>query len=114
MLQPIEISELGKIELVPHAIIKRPISDFDGRFGIRLVKDRDDLDAFEGAELLLNGKLRFALRHYRGYPPDTTTIYLSREFDDVQEITRIVGKILRELELPSSDLSWQRADNPNL
>jgi hypothetical protein len=99
---------------VPQAIIRKPISYFDGRFGIRLVSDRDDLDMYQGAALSLNGELRFALKHYRGYPPDTMTIYLSREFDDVQEITRTVEKILRELELPSSDLSWQRADSPDL
>jgi hypothetical protein len=42
MLQPIEISELGNLELVPQAIVKKPISYFDGRFGIRLVSDQDD------------------------------------------------------------------------
>jgi hypothetical protein len=114
MLQPIEIRELRDIELVPQATIKRPISYFDGRFGIRVVSDHDDLDAYQGAALSLNGELPFALRHYRGYPPDTTTIYLSREFSDVNEITGIVAKILRELELPASAISWQRADNPDL
>jgi hypothetical protein len=114
MPQTIEIRELSKLDLIPQAIIKKPISYFDGRFGIRLIRDHDDLDQYEGAALSLDGELRFALKHYRGYPPDTTTIYLSCEFSDVQEITEIVTKILRELELPSSTLSWQRADSPNL
>jgi hypothetical protein len=114
MLQPIEISELSDIDLVPQATIKKPISYFDGRFGIRVINDHDDLDTFQGAALSLNGELRFALRHYRGYPPDTTTIYLSRELSDLAEITRTVAKILRELELPSSAVAWQRADNPDL
>jgi hypothetical protein len=113
MLRPIEIRELGNIELIPQAIIKKPISYFDGRFGIRVVSDRDDFDEYQGAALSLNGKLRFALKHYAGYPPDTTTIYLAREFSDVQEITGIVARILREFELPSSAIFWQRADSPD-
>ena len=114
MLEPIETTELCDIELVPQAIIKRPISYFDGRFGIHVVSDHDDLDTYQGAALLLNRQLRFALRHYRGYPSDTTTIYLSRELSDLNEITGIVEKILRELELPASAISWQRSDSPSL
>lgn len=114
MLRPIEIKELGNIELIPQAIIKKPISYFDGRFGIHVVSDHDDLDAYQGAALSLNGELPFALKHYSGFPPDTTTIYLSGEFRDVQQITGIIAKILSELGLPSSAIFWQRADNPNL
>jgi hypothetical protein len=114
MLRPIEIGELGGIDLIPQAIIRKPISYFDGRFGIRLVDDHDDQDKYQGAALSLNGELRFALKHYAGYPADTTTVYLSREFRDVKEITGIVAKILREFELPSSVLCWQRADDPDL
>ena len=114
MLRTIEIKELGGLELIPQAIIRKPISFFDGRFGIRVINDRDELDVYQGAALSLNDELKFALRHYAGYPPDTTTIYLSREFRDVQHIKGIVEKILRELEIPYSDISWQRADNPDL
>src|ERR1700719_872170 len=109
MLRPIKIKELGNIDLIPQAIIKKPISYFDGRFGIHVVDDHDDFDTYQGAALSLNGELRFALKHYAGYPPGTTTIYLSREFEDVAEITRIVAKIIRELQLPVEAISWQRS-----
>ncbi len=114
MLRPIKIRDLSNIDLIPQAIIKKPISYFDGRFGIHVVDDHDDFDAYQGAALSLNGELRFALKHYAGYPSETTTIYLSREFKDVEEITRIVTKIIHALQLPASAISWQRADDPDL
>jgi hypothetical protein len=114
MLHSIDFKELSNMELVPQAIISKPIASFDRRPKIVLVDGEDDFDVFRGAALSLNGDLLFALKHYRGYPDDTTTIYLPRGVTDVKEITRIVKRIVQELELPTSVIRWQRADDPNL
>ncbi len=104
------------IELVPQAIVARPISYFEKSLGISFVKDRDDLDEFEGAALLINDKLHLALKHYPGYPADTTTIYLPYEINDLAQITEIIRLVADELHISSAwigfPLAWQRSDDP--
>jgi len=114
MLRPIPLKDLDKIELVPQAIIKKPVSYFQDTLGIKFVELHDDLDVYDGAALSLNGKLPIALKHYRGHPPDTTTIYLSRELRNNGEISRIVQRIIKELKLAPDAVSWQRSDSPEL
>lgn len=111
MLRPIALKDLDKVDLVPQAILSRPISFFQSR-GIMFVQGYDDLDAYLGAALSLNDELPFALKHYRGYPDDTTTVYLPGNVENVDEITRIVQRIVTALELSRDAISWQRADNP--
>ena len=114
MLRSIPLKDFAGIHLVPQAIIRKPISYFHDSFGIEVTSDHDDLDEFEGAFLTFNGDWPFALRHYRGHPTDTTTVYLLGRYEDVRTISAMVMQILKELELPTEALQWQRSDNPEL
>jgi len=107
------MAELSGVDLVPQAIVRRPISFFARKFG-NFVEDHDDLDIYEGAAFNLDDDLCFAMKRYRGYPADTTTIYLPNEIRTVDEIAAVISRILKELEISQSFLEWQRADGPDL
>jgi predicted enzyme related to lactoylglutathione lyase len=111
MLRP--SNEFGQIEWIPQAIIKRPISYFENQFGFKFDRGSDDLDEYEEAIFSLDG-LPIALMHYRGYPPETTTVYLPFGFHDIARILQVIGAIAKELELPPDAIFWQRSDNPDL
>ena len=113
MLYPISLSELGKVDLVPQAILNKPVSYFEKR-GIHFVKGEDELDTYEGAAFLLDNNVRFALKHHPGYPDDTTTVCLAKSIHDLQQITKLVRKIVEALELSLAVIQWQRSDNPEL
>ncbi len=114
MLRTISLTELGKIDLIPQAILNRPVSYFENHHGIHFVQANDELDRYEGAALVLDNNLRFALKHHHGYPDDTTTIYLSKEIQNLQQITATVRRIVEALELPCDVIRWQRSDGPDL
>jgi hypothetical protein len=114
MLRPMPFSTVNKLDLVPQAILRKPLSYFENQLHTKVVHGEDDLDVFEGVALSLNDKLPFALKYYPGYPKNTTTIYLSAEVSDVQEISEIVRVIVRELELSDEAIEWQRSDDPDL
>ena len=113
MLRSISLSELGKVDLVPQAILSRPVSYFEKR-GVHFVKGEDELDTYEGAAFLLDNNVRFALKHHPGYPDDTTTVYLAKSIDDLHEITKLVQKIVKAFELSLAVIQWQRSDNHEL
>ncbi|HKV56238.1 MAG TPA: hypothetical protein VJN94_16515 [Candidatus Binataceae bacterium] len=113
MLTPLDFRELGKSDLIPHAVIRKPVSYF-AKQGARLVHDSDALDSFEGAAFALDGTL-FALMSRPGYPPDTTTVYLTRDFgENVEKITALIRSILKALELAPDALVWERQQDPDL
>ncbi len=114
MLRPISIKDLDKTELVPQAVIRKPVSYFQDTLGIKFVESHDDLDVYEAAALSLNGTLPLVLKRYRGHPADTTTIYLSRELRDDAEVSRIIQRIIQDLQLTPDVVYWQRSDGPEL
>jgi len=113
MLEPIPRESIAKVDLIPQAILNRPVSFFADRRNIRFFWESDDLDVYESAALRLNGT-PFALRHYRGYPENTTTIYLPREVSNVTDITSMISAIVQALELSRTEICWQRSENPTL
>jgi hypothetical protein len=112
MLKSLDMTKLGRTDFIPHAIIRKPISYFENK-GFSFVRDADNLDVYEGAAFLLDGLL-FALKHYPGYPENTTTVYLTRDLgEDVPKITASIRAILRALDLSPDALAWERRDNPD-
>jgi len=114
MLSPLPIRNLPPADFIPQAIFGRPASYFANTRRIIFIDDWDDFDRYEGAAFSLNGQLPFALKHYRGHPTDTLTLYLPSDIRDVEQITQIISAIMKELELGRDILVWQRADDPNL
>ncbi|MDB5558739.1 MAG: hypothetical protein JWQ36_1673 [Enterovirga sp.] len=103
MIRSADFSEEAEIDLLPVAIVRRPLESVIGdRAKIR--RAYDDLDWFDGADVLFEGRTRFALRHYDGHPPDTFTIYVDRA---AEKDPGAVALLLRELDLSPDLLAWQ-------
>ncbi len=110
MIEPIRSLS---VDVVPQAIIALPVEAIIGdRADVR--NGSDDLDDFEGASFKLDHEIEIALRHYRGHPKDTTTVYIDRSQDDIEKITMLIRKILREFHVPLIALQWERRNNPSL
>jgi hypothetical protein len=110
----IPFDRLPDVELIPQAIIGKSPADFARHLSAQLVSDRDDFDTFEGVALTIDNELTFALKHYRGYPPNTITIYLPRAINRLDEITNTIRTISDTLRIPTGWILWQRKDNPDL
>jgi len=106
MFRQLSLEAIAGIELVPQAIVARPISYFEKSLGIRFIKNRDDLDEFDGAALLINDKLHLALKHYPGYLP--------YEINELAQITEVIRFVADELHISSAWIVWQRSDDPDL
>ena len=103
-----QLKKFDKVEWIPQAIIRKPVSWFQKRLGLKFFEDSDNLDYFEGTLPTRVGNCSFVLRHYRGFPPDVTGIYLPRGVTDAIEIAKLIKKVMEKLSLPSSAISWQR------
>jgi hypothetical protein len=101
------------VDVVPQAIISLPVQKIVGERA-DISSGFDDFDYFEGASFKLDNKIEIAVRHYRGHPQDTTTIYIDRSEADVEQITQLIRKILSEFRVPLTALRWERRDNPEL
>ncbi len=114
MLTPVPLTELAE-DLVPQAIIGRPISYFASQFNILFTREHDDLDEYDVAALRIGSQgFVFALKHYKGYPKKTTTIYLPASVRSVSTISYVIAAIIDELQIPQSWIVWQRSDDPEL
>lgn len=109
MIRLKDLMEVRNAELLPQATINKPVSYFVEHLGANLVRGEDDLDFFEGVGLVLDDIVPFALMHYRGYPPNTTTVYLPFGIQGASEIAAIVSKIAKETDINPVHISWQRA-----
>jgi hypothetical protein len=114
MLRPVALDEIENVELIPQVVIRKPVSFFEQHLGVRFVEGRDDLDVYRGVAMSLNAALPFVLKHYKGHPPETTTIYLPIHIHDVEKISGIIRTILDELKVPLDCIEWQRSDDPTL
>jgi len=110
MIEPIRILS---VDVVPQAIISLPVGKVVGRRA-DISRGNDDLDDYEGASFKLDNKIELAVRHYRGHPENTSTLYIDRSQSDIKQITRLIRKILDELHVPLEALQWERGDNLDL
>jgi hypothetical protein len=110
MIEPIKSLS---VDVVPQAIVSVPVQKIIGRRA-QISSGFDDFDSFEGASFKLDDRIEIAIRHYRGHPKDTTTIYIDRRESDVEQITQLIRKILVEFRVPLTALQWERRNNPEL
>ncbi len=99
------------VDVVPQAVIGLPVEKVVGKRA-HISEGHDDLDFFEGASFKLDNQIEIAVRHYRGHPKDTATIYIDRREGDVKRISKLISQIMLEFHVPSAALRWQRRDNP--
>jgi hypothetical protein len=74
---------------VGHARLGRTPSFFQSERGISFIESVDGLDCFKAALLIRPDLIRVVLKQYRGNPQDSTIVYLSQDFHDVDEITAL-------------------------
>lgn len=78
-----------------------------------LIEACDDLHDFMGAAFIIDGRLPFTIKHYRGSQKDSFTIHFHRE-SDIRSVMRDVDQIMSHLEIPESSLRWDRSQDPDL
>jgi hypothetical protein len=110
MIEPIKSLS---VDVVPQAIVGLPVQTIVGHRA-DISRGFDDLDYFEGASFKLDHKIEIAVRHYRGHPKGTTTIYIDRRAADIELISQLIRKILSEFHVPIGALQWERRNNPEL
>lgn len=113
MFKPVPLSELSGIEFVPQAIVDRPISYFAEKLNVEITRGHDDFDEYEAAAVQV-GDFIVELKHYAGYPPNTTTIYLPYEIEGLARVTLLIDVVADELGISRSWISWQRSLDPTL
>jgi len=114
MLSPVPLGDLPSVDFIPQAIFGRPVSYFVKTMNIPFADNQDDFDHYQGAAFILNERVPFALKHYNGHPPDTITVYLPSDLQEIGLITETILMLMRELKLGKDVLVWQRTDNPDL
>jgi hypothetical protein len=108
MIEPIKSLS---VDVIPQAIIALPVD----KIGLKYLREEsDDFDLYEGASFKLDDKIEIAVRRYRGHPKNTTTLYIDCRERNVEHITRLIRKILKELHIPEEALQWERRQNPEL
>jgi hypothetical protein len=114
MIKQVPLKEMfSRFEFVPQAIVALPVNEIIEQFGWHGEKGHDDLDEYFGAAAWLEG-VPFTVMHYRGHPEDTSTIYLPFDIRETDKITHLISRIASEMKLPSTKITWQRKDNPEL
>lgn len=94
-------------ELVPHAIVWRPLR----YFSTYVRNDQDDLDEYEVASFDFGNQFRFDLRTYPGYQPLTVTVFLPSEIVGLQAINDALDSVLEGLEVPAKAIAWRRGED---
>lgn len=96
-------------DLIPQAEVNCSLEQLQDRLG--LIERHDDLDDFTGGAFVVDGTLEFTLKHYKGSPSDTFTVYLPKRTENIRDG---VARILSSLDLPLSSLTWTREQDPEL
>ncbi len=91
-------------DVIPHAIFWRPLNYFT----ITIREGEDGLDAYKGASFVIGNEVSFALRHYRGHPELTVTMYLPHTIDSQREISDAIDLIIRVMVIPRTAVAWRR------
>jgi hypothetical protein len=109
MISTISLYEVLAEEPIPQAVLRIPFIRFSDQFFEHVVRDNDGLDQFEGLGFSLDNDLHFALMHHRVDDENETTLYLPMAIRDVEDITKLVLRIVSELDLSPHAVAWQRA-----
>ena len=105
MVKRLYDQDLGRVDLVPQAIIKRSVRDLERDTALSFEREEDDLNEYHAAYFRTQVGVA-ALIHHDGEPDDSITVYLPRTLTS-QEIDRAISKILETLKIPESFLSWR-------
>jgi hypothetical protein len=91
------------VDMVPQAIFGRPIQYFT----LGYHEAHDDLDEFTYAAFSINNDCHFCLRHCRGHPKKTVTLYLE---DNVVQLDWAISQVILGFHMPTTAVQWKRGD----
>ncbi|HEX3883399.1 MAG TPA: hypothetical protein VHW66_12130 [Stellaceae bacterium] len=91
-------------DVIPQAIFWRPLIYFT----TSIREGEDGLDMYEEASFSLDNQLSFDLRHYRGHPGHTVTLYLAFSLQKEAEIVAVVDTVLQIMAVPKLAVAWKR------
>jgi hypothetical protein len=107
--------EFQNVDFIPQAIFRGSVEHFARILSSDVTHGSDDLDEFYGLAFLSeSAKVPVAVRHYAGHPEDTVSVYLPREIEDVEDISRMIELLMKEFRLSPADKIWERRDDPGL
>jgi|HubBroStandDraft_2_1064218.scaffolds.fasta_scaffold13377_5 hypothetical protein len=98
---------LEQVDMVPHAVFGRPIQYFT----LNYHESHDDLDVFTYAAFAINNDCHFCLRHYRGHPRQTVSLYLEYDFANANRIPSAIQFIVSGFHMPSKAVQWRRGEH---
>ena len=100
--------QLGRIDLVPRAMLRHSVDAFRDRAGVSFDRDADDLDSFSAAWFEM-GPLTFGLMHHDQEPDDRMSIYLPRCLSQ-REAHNAVLEIMHNFDLSPQTLIWEETE----
>ncbi len=100
-ISQVTFNDLGHVDFVPQAVLRSPVDYFARRLGYKFESDCDDFDEYESAFFKLDNDTPFGLIHYRGNPPETTTIYVNRSLP-ADAARRLIRRIIHDFDLPDA------------
>ena len=96
-IKQITDDELRRDDYIPVVVVERPVSYFTQQ-GFAFQEDCDDFDYHHYALFEREDGTQFMLIHYRGFPPDQTTLYAPAETaDELEPLKAWVAEILPAL-----------------
>jgi hypothetical protein len=91
-------------DVIPQAIFWRPLIYFT----TAIREDEDGLDSYQGASFSVDNHLNFDLRHYRGHPANTVTLYFAFTLQERDEIVAAVDTVVQMMAVPKVAVAWKR------
>jgi hypothetical protein len=91
-------------DVVPQAIFWRPLVYFTAR----IREDQDGLDVYQGASFSIDNRLNFDLRHYRGHPNYTVSLYFAFTLRREPEIEAAIDTVAEIMAVPGPAVAWKR------
>jgi hypothetical protein len=110
-LQRVSEAAIGRVDLVPRAMVAVSVEDFERRHGLTFDAGIDDLDEYQSL-YFRGGSRTLAFIHHRGDAEIGMTLYLEREISR-READRLISEVLKVYDLPQQVISW-REDEKNL
>jgi hypothetical protein len=112
-VMPVPLPDVLKgSDFIPQAVVRKSLEALAGS-DAQVFSGTDDLDDYRGLGFRF-GDVAFTIMHYKGHPPETSTIYLPHEMRDLQPIDALLKAILSHFKLRTRDIVWQRKDDLSL
>jgi len=86
-------------DVIPQAIFWRPLLYFTSSFR----EDEDGLDKFYGVSFTIDNDLSFDLRHYRGHPEYTVSVYFAFSMQQEEDVVAAVEMVVSAVALPPKE-----------